>query len=383
MHATLVETPLGFLGVVWTERGLSRVWLPLIDDDDGTEMARTLAKTAVVTAPVGAIAAWAERLRAHLEGEDVRYDDLPLDQTGQSDFQRRVYAAARAIPRGATVTYATLAAAVGTGAVRAVGGALAKNPTPIVVPCHRIVAAGHAGGFSAPGGLSTKAQLLAIEGGALDDEAHTFARGHLARVDRALAPLVRAIPCTLPVRPNGNLFRTLVRAIAGQQLSTKAAATIFARLEAALGVGGDPRWTGSRWPDDAPARVLAVDEATLRGVGLSTAKAASVRDLSSRVAFGSLDLARIVRLPDERVIEALTAVRGIGRWTAEMLLVFELGRPDVLPVDDLGIKKGMQRVHELRALPDAATLNRRAEAWRPFRSIGSWYLWRALDATPA
>jgi 3-methyladenine DNA glycosylase/8-oxoguanine DNA glycosylase len=110
---------------------------------------------------------------------------------------------------------------------------------------------------------------------------------------------------------------------------------------------------------------------------------ASVRDLATRVSTGSLSLDRVERLPDERVIELLTEVRGIGRWTAEMLLIFDLGRPDVLPASDLGIKKGLQQVHGLRALPDAAVIEKRAEPWRPFRSIGSWYLWRALDATPA
>lgn len=376
MNASLVDSPLGSFGIVWSPRGLGRVLLPLLDDASGEAMQRALSKLAPVRPPAGLGAAWAERLVSHLEGEDVRYDDLLLDETDLSPFARRVYAAARAIPRGQTVTYARLAESVGTGAVRAIGGALGKNPTPIVVPCHRIVSSTGPGGFSAPGGLSTKAQLLAIEGGALDDEQHTVARRHLARVDPALAPLVRSIPCTLPIRSNGNLFRTIVRAIAGQQLSTKAAATIFARLEGALGVAG-------RWPDDPHARILATEEQALRAAGLSAAKAASIRDLATRVSSGSLDLGRIVRLPDERVIEALTEVRGIGRWTAEMLLIFDLGRPDVLPVDDLGIKKGLQKVHALRALPDAAVITRRTELWRPFRSVGSWYLWRALEATPA
>jgi DNA-3-methyladenine glycosylase II len=230
---------------------------------------------------------------------------------------------------------------------------------------------------------------------------HGVARRHLSRVDPALRAIIRAVPCVLPVRAGGDLFRTLVRAIAGQQLSTRAAATIFARLEATLGLAGAPPHEGAatpphegaatpppsargpRWPDDAPARVLTLDEAALRAVGLSTAKAASLRDLAARVRAGSLDLARVARMPDERVIEALTAVRGIGRWTAEMLLIFELGRSDVLPVHDLGIRKGMQKVYALRGLPDADAMVRRAEAWRPFRSVGSWYLWRALDAAPA
>lgn len=387
MPVAIVPTALGALGIAWSERGLTRVLLPFLDGEDDEEaMRRALLEVdANLARPLDVIGgAWAERFAAHLAGEPVLFDDLRIDASGLTPFARRVYDAARRIPRGTTVTYAELARAVGTGAPRAVGVALGRNPTPIVVPCHRIVASDGAGGFSAPGGASTKAQLLAIEGGSLDDETHRAARRHLVRVDPKLASLVRAIPCTLPVRPNGNLFRTIVRAIAGQQLSTKAAATIFARLEAALGIGGDPRWqAGARWPDDAPSRVLSTDEAALRAVGLSTAKAASIRDLAQRVSSGALDLGRIVRAPDERVIEALTAVRGIGRWTAEMLLIFDLGRPDVLPVDDLGVRKGLQKVHGLRALPDAQTVTRRAEVWRPFRSIGSWYLWRALDATPA
>ena len=164
MYATLVDSPLGFFGIVWSPRGLGRVLLPLLDDPSGEGMQRALSKLAPVRAPDALGAAWAERLTAHLEGEDVRYDDLVLDEAGLSPFARRVYAAARASPRGATVTDARLAESVGTGAVRAVGGALGKNPTPIVVPCHRIVSSTGAGGFSAPGGLSTKAQLLAAKG---------------------------------------------------------------------------------------------------------------------------------------------------------------------------------------------------------------------------
>lgn len=387
-NGVVLPTALGALGVVWSERGLSRVLLPWLDDDDGDRMRAQLKKerAALAERATGIGAAWAERFAAHLEGEAVDYRDLRIDDSAWTPFGKRVYDAARDIPRGTTVTYSELARAIGTPSARAIGVALGKNPVPIVVPCHRIVGADGCGGFSSPGGASTKAQLLAVEGGALGDPEHRLARRHLAKVDPALAPLVRSIPCTLPVRPKGALFRTLVRAIAGQQLSTKAAATIFGRLEGALGIGGDPRWqTGDTkpWPADAPARLLALDDATLRGVGMSGAKAASLRDLATKTSDGTLDLARVERLPDERVIETLTTVRGIGRWTAEMLLIFDLGRPDVLPVDDLGIRKGMQKIQALRALPDAARIEKLAEPWRPWRSIGSWYLWRALDATPA
>jgi len=188
-----------------------------------------------------------------------------------------------------------------------------------------------------------------------------------------------------------------VRAIAGQQLSTKAAATIVGRLEAAMGLVPSDAKPGSLgftsavpiepigplqpWDDvEAPKRLLALSTGKLRALGLSNAKAASVHDLAKKVLDGTVDLQRLPRMPDERVVETLTQVRGIGRWTVEMLLIFELGRPDVLPVDDLGIRKGFQRAFGMKSLPSAATMTRRAEAWRPWRSIGSWYLWRALDA---
>ncbi len=391
-RASVVPTALGPLGVAWTEHGLSRVLLPFAPearDAPDVVMQKRLVRDGAELVD-HARSPWCARLAAHLEGDAVAFDDLPIDETGLSEFARRVSLATRRIPRGQTSTYGEIACAIGTigrGAPRAIGMALGRNPTPIVVPCHRVVGSDGSGGFSAPGGASTKAQLLVVEGGALGDPEHRLARKHLAKIDPLLAPFVRAIPCTLPVRPNGALFRTIVRAIAGQQLSTKAAATIFGRLETALGIEArlvaieDSTWQKPRaWPADVPTRVLATSLEALRAVGLSNAKAASLHDLAGKVRDGSLDLDRITRAPDERVIESLRAVRGIGRWTAEMLLIFDLGRPDVLPVDDLGVRKGLQKVHGLRTLPDAATMTKRAEAWRPWRSIGSWYLWRSLDA---
>jgi methylated-DNA-[protein]-cysteine S-methyltransferase len=296
-----------------------------------------------------------------------------------------VYVAARAITFGETRTYGDLARDVG-GSERAIGVAMSKNPVPIVVPCHRVVSSDGAGGFSAPGGLSTKATLLTIEGCALGDPEHRAARRHLMKVDDRLAPIVKRVECTLPVKSRGNLFRMLVRAIAGQQLSTKAAATIFARVEGAIAAPAEVDATWARqggasrdeWRD-APARVLEKDVAELRALGLSEAKTRAIRELAAAVTDGSLRLDDVVHAPDEEAIATLVRQRGIGRWTVEMLLIFELGRPDVLPVDDLGIRKAVQKVYGLRALPEAKTIERIAEPWRPWRSIGSFYLWRSLD----
>lgn len=192
---------------------------------------------------------------------------------------------------------------------------------------------------------------------------------HLARVDPVMAQLVRAVgPCRLRADNAGGPYAALVEAILYQQLHGKAAATIHGRLRALAG-RKHPR----------PADVAALSDEALRGAGLSRQKIGYVRDLTARVQDG-LALNRLSRLDDEAVIERLTAVKGIGRWTVEMLLIFRLGRLDVLPVDDYGVRKGAQRAYALREPPDAAYLRRLAEPWRPFRSVASWYLWRAAEA---
>ncbi len=194
---------------------------------------------------------------------------------------------------------------------------------------------------------------------------YAAAEAHLQAADPALARLIAAHgPCTL--HPHSDYFMTLIRSIISQQISTKAAATIGARFFALL-------------PEVTPAAVLALDEAAMRGAGLSAAKARYVRDLAAKVESGVVDLARIDRQPDEEVIRELVQVAGIGRWTAEMFLIFSLGRLDVLPVDDLGFRTAAQRVYSLPALPDKVALQTLAVPWHPYASIATWYLWRSLS----
>jgi DNA-3-methyladenine glycosylase II len=163
-----------------------------------------------------------------------------------------------------------------------------------------------------------------------------------------------------------------VRAICGQQLSAKAARTIYERVMALY---------GGRTP--TPQELIETEPDALRAVGLSYPKAAYLRDLAERIADGDLDLDRIAELPDDEVIAQLTQVKGLGRWTAEMFLIFHLGRPDVLPVGDLGIRRAAMNAYGLEALPDADTLERLGERWRPQRSLACLYLWRSLDNAPA
>ena len=203
--------------------------------------------------------------------------------------------------------------------------------------------------------------------------AHVLRRAaeHLSRADPVMARIVRgAGPCRLELDRGPGHYAALVESILYQQITGKAAAAIYARLRAQVG-RARPR------PED----IARLTDAELRGVGLSRQKVAYLRDLTARVR-GGLDLAHVARRTDEDVIAALTAVKGIGRWTAEMFLIFRLGRLDVLPVDDYGVRKAAQRAYRMRALPKPKRLRKVAEAWRPFRSVASWYLWHSIDNAP-
>jgi 3-methyladenine DNA glycosylase/8-oxoguanine DNA glycosylase len=185
----------------------------------------------------------------------------------------------------------------------------------------------------------------------------------------------RAGPCRLAVHEHGAgsaqlHFEGLVSAIVSQQLSSKAADTILGRVRAlGLDEGGVLR----------AEKILGLPDPTLRGAGLSGAKTRYVRDLCDRVVRQELPLDRLHELDDEAVIESLTTVTGVGRWTAEMILIFRLGRQDVLPVDDLGIKKGLVKLFGLRKLPPAERMVLLSRPFRPYRSVACWYLWRLAE----
>jgi DNA-3-methyladenine glycosylase II len=199
------------------------------------------------------------------------------------------------------------------------------------------------------------------------------ARLLLMRRDPVLGAAIKRIgPCGLAARQRKDHLTALVGAIVSQQLSTRAAATIFGRLVALFPDGQIPH----------AAAIHALGDASLRGVGLSGQKIGYLRDLCLRIADGRLRLDELDALDDELVIERLTSVRGFGRWTAEMFLMFRLHRPDVLPVGDLGIVTAIQRLYRLRKRPDPARILKIGEAWRPYRSVASWYLWQTLTNEP-
>src|SRR6266436_4134358 len=200
---------------------------------------------------------------------------------------------------------------------------------------------------------------------------HGKAHRHLANTDPRMAQLIARsrrydIAPAISIRP----FDALAESIAYQQLSGKAAATIFGRVRAL--------YPGRKYLD--PEKILATPDETFRAAGLSRNKIAALKDLAAKTIDGTVPAGRaLIRMSDDEIVTRLTTVRGIGRWTVEMLLLFDLGRPDVWPVDDYGVRKGFAKTFGRRKLPTPKQLMKLGEKWRPHRSVAAWYFWRALD----
>jgi len=200
---------------------------------------------------------------------------------------------------------------------------------------------------------------------------HETAIEHLKKADPVLGRLIRKVgPCDLQARERCSPFQALVQSVAHQQLNGTAAKTILKRVVALYPRRAFPT------PDD----VLATPDEKLRGAGLSRAKVAAIKDIAAKTVEGVVPVSRVIaKLPDAEILERLTTIRGVGPWTVEMLLIFKLGRLDVLPATDFGVRKGFALAFRLDELPKPAELLEHGERWRPYRSIASWYLWRGLD----
>jgi O-6-methylguanine DNA methyltransferase len=376
----LFETAIGRCTAAWTDKGLVCVQLP--EASDGASRVRLLSRHpgAREERPRGEAKLAIDAMRAHLAGELGLLDHVRIDDAGLPGFHRRVYEALRRVPPGETLGYGELAARVGSpAAARAVGQAVGKNPFPIVVPCHRVLASGgRAGGFSAHGGVETKRRMLAIEGvslapssrrgGIACDLAAAFA--HLRTRDARLAYVIDGtLAPKLRLDPAQSTFESLAQSIVYQQLNGKAASAIHGRLRDLF-----PRRRL------LPQALLASSDAKLRSVGLSGGKILALRDLAKKTLDGTVpSVEKLARMSDQAIIDRLVTVRGIGPWTVQMLLIFRLGRPDVLPVDDFGVRLGFQLAYKKRKMPTPRELARHGEKWRPFRTVASWYMWRAVE----
>lgn len=207
---------------------------------------------------------------------------------------------------------------------------------------------------------------------AITAELATEAATHLSQHDSRLAPVIAKVGIST-IRPHTHYYRELVESIIGQQLSVKAAAAIEARF-VALFDGTFP----------SPEQILSLEIEQLRAIGFSRPKARYIQDLAAKVLAGEVQFDHLDELPNDAIVAELTAVKGIGEWTAHMFLMFCMGRPDVLPIGDLGIRNGVQKLYNLPNVPSPEEVTAIAEAnnWHPFESIASWYIWKSLDNEP-
>jgi len=297
---------------------------------------------------------------------------------GVGPFAQQVYEAARRIPAGQTATYGELAKAVDRpGAARGVGQALGKNPIPLIIPCHRVLAAGgKPGGFSAHGGQATKIRMLAIEGAAVGPLPTIKTETDLRRAAKRLRTLdprlarCMAKPIEFTLRSEQSPYATLIEAVVHQQLSPKAASTIFGRVKAL--------YPGAAIPE--PGELLNTPDRLLRGAGLSKTKAAALKDVAVKTLDGTVPSSeKIAALSDEDITRQLTSIYGVGRWTVEMMLIFNLGRMDVLPVDDYALRKSVAETLGMKEVPTPKQLYALGESWRPLRTVASLYLWNFIE----
>ncbi len=380
------DTEIGPCGLLWNESFIERVQLP---EKSAAEAKRRLIDKAkpcremdLDQCPIW-VKDSAERLQRFLLGTQADLSAIPIDLGQSPPFFQKVFQATRAIPSGQTRTYGELARQVGSpNAARAVGQAMGRNPWPLVIPCHRVMAAGgKMGGYSAFGGIQTKQQILAIEIASMMDWKSDFqssaasAIEQLKKQDEQLATLIERVgPCLLRPKYGSSVFAALTEAIVYQQLHGKAAATIFGRFRALFASEEFPH----------PSAVLETSDDLLRGVGLSRSKILSIKDLARRIVAGDIPImADLAKMSDQDIIKILSKVRGIGPWTAQMLLIFDLGRVDVLPDSDFGVRKGFALTFHKRNMPTPEALLKYSIRWKPYRSLAAWYLWQAVDLEKA
>jgi O-6-methylguanine DNA methyltransferase len=382
----LFETPLGPCGIAWKEQEISRI-PPVVTFFQLPEATRALTATRIAGSsggrktrvPPPRIAGIIKKVQKHLHGDVQDFLEIVVDLDGAGPFARQVYETVRNIPAGRTMTYGELAADMNrTTASRAVGQALGRNPIPLIIPCHRVLAAGgKAGGFSAPGGVETKARMLAIEGAMIGPPAtikskRDFLRaaGQLRERDPRLARCL-AEPVEFKLRPDHSPYATLIEAVVHQQLSPKAATTILSRVIALYPSSSFPK----------PGELLMTPDRLLRGAGLSKAKAAALRDIAAKALDGTIPSSeQIVKLRNDEIIKRLTSIYGVGQWTVEMMLIFNLGRMDVLPVDDYALRKSIAEVYRMKQVPTPKQVSKLGEPWRPYRTVASLYLWNRIKS---
>jgi methylated-DNA-[protein]-cysteine S-methyltransferase len=379
MAFLLLDTPLGPAGLQWSEAGITG--LRFGRTQEGLRAQLSLRGAPEARQPPPFVRDAVKKLNAHLLGRPQDFASIPLDFSGTSPSFVDVARALRDTPAGRTVHAEVLANRLALpGGPARLRRLLARSPFPVLLPGHRVL---DDGGRLGPwgGGEALHERLLLLEStgqpglhaqdGTPDGPRVEVALAHLRAADSTLGQLIDEVgPYAVTLRRGHSPYEALARSIVGQQITGRAATAILARLASVFGTKGVP----------PPRRILGAKDAQLRAAGLSGGKARAFRDLAAQALAGNVpSWAVLRRWPDERILSTLTEIHGIGRWTVEMVLLFRLGRPDVLPLGDYGVRKGYGRRFTRGRLPSIRELQRRGWRWRPYRSVASWYLWRALE----
>lgn len=376
-----------FAAIVWNSRHeISQFFLPLDSAEILKQKLVDQNPEIQFIAPEPQLAELVMQIQKYFMARPSKLNWAKYDLSAISDFAKAVYLQLLKVPFGKTVTYKELATNLGQpGAARAVGRALGMNPIPLLIPCHRVIKSdGTPGGFSAAGGIPEKLHLLQIEGIKLPrqmnapQDKNSFQKKielglkTICRADPQLACWIKKLPAfTLIVDNQIDTFQALLEAIVYQQLTGKAAATIYARVLSLFGAANTL----------TPLDIVRAKDSELRKAGLSGPKILAIRDLAEKTLAGQIpDFDQLKQMNDDEIVASLIKVRGIGRWTAEMLLIFKLGRLDVLAVDDYGLKKGLAILRNYQNLPSPQQLKHEGRIWHPYRTIAAWYLWRIAEA---
>jgi 3-methyladenine DNA glycosylase/8-oxoguanine DNA glycosylase len=377
---TVFSTNLGWMTIAWSESeagiAIASVALPLLQRERVTKnilchFPQAQLKKSKLPADVSKLIL---QVRKHLKGELQSFSDISLDLREIPALHQEIYQQAQKIRPGQSLTNLEFARRWGRkSAGQLVQEAMAQNRFAILVPCHRVLAPPIRKTLSFSVADKLKRRIFQLEADAVReawgfplDEAMTVLR----KSDRRLQKLFRDVG-DFTLIPDGRQspFEALLRSIVYQQLNGRAAGTILSRVQAIY---------GGRYP--TPDQIIETASEKLRAAGLSQNKMLAIRDLAQKANEGVVPTLRQMRkLSDDEIVERLTSVRGIGRWTVEMLLIFRLGRKDVLPVDDFALRKSIGQLYQLKEMPKPKEFIEIGNKWRPYRTLVSWYLWRALD----
>ena len=375
-----------YAAIIWTDSGkILRLFLPQQSKKLLCEQITSLQNRAASKGtPDQHLESIKNEVIAYFSGSKTSFKTAKLHLDACTDFAQKVYLQLRQVPFGQTISYGELARRAGKpNAARAVGRAVGANPVPLIIPCHRVITGdGKIGGFSSAEGVEQKRHMLALEGIASDQKIlPANARPASSNTDSAiktlctkdpqLATWIKKLPrFELQNENMTSTFQSLLEAIVYQQLTGKAAGTIYARVLALFGTTSVIN----------PLDIIRAKDSELRKAGLSGPKILAIRDLAEKTLAGEVpEIDQLRKMSDEEIISTLVKIRGIGRWTAEMLLIFKLGRPDVLAIDDYGLKKGFAILRGWTKLPSPAQLRDESTIWQPYRTIASWYLWRIAE----